>query len=528
MSMQLTIQAHIPQGAAIDATTEQSGIKRALILPGGGLRLSYAAGVMDELFKHGLTFSHMDGTSGGSLNLAMLLSGLTSSEICERWRSLKMRSTFSFMPLSNYLWPPCFVAASSSKAFRRKVYPQLGINFEKIRAATGLTASFNMCNFASKTNQVTQHTELTEDHLIAGMSLPATMPPVDINGSLYLDSGFIQDANLLDTVKAGANELWLVWVMGNIPSYRSGPLNAYVQMLEMSANGALIKELRLIEELNQRIENGEQPYGHQKPITLHLIKHAHPLPLDSALYTGAISHAELIEWGRKDAIRYFHHMTPAGVPLQPEILKMTAEKTGLQFKETMKGGFSLDATDPTDGLHKGQQAGTVLAMHATVGIAEMAGFIVDPEHTGTLIGTIDFPPLGMGIEAHSGVFNLFKPTEDPKLTLMVYELAFEHQGQSYYLAGRKEVRQGSIFKLWPETTTLYTQLHQGSDKSGPVIGAGTLSLGAVDLLKLLSTVTVTKADGFSSKVKTINAFTGFFARQLWATYVSHTVKNEQQ
>lgn len=299
MSVQPTIQAHTPQGAAVDATTEQSGIKRALILPGGGLRLSYAAGVMDELFKNGLTFSHMDGTSGGSLNLAMLLSGLTSSEICERWRSLKMRSTFSFMPLSNYLWPPCFIAASSSKAFRRKVYPQLGINFEKIRAATGLTASFNMCNFASKTNQVTQHTELTEDHLIAGMSLPATMPPVEINGSLYLDSGFIQDANLLDTVKAGANELWLVWVMGNIPSYRSGPLNAYVQMLEMSANGALIKELRLIEELNQRIENGEQPYGHQKPITLHLIKPEQPLPLDSALYTGAISHAELIEWGRK-------------------------------------------------------------------------------------------------------------------------------------------------------------------------------------------------------------------------------------
>lgn len=131
MSVQPTIQAHIPQGAAIGATTEQSGIQRALILPGGGLRLSYAAGVMDELFKNGLTFSHMDGTSGGSLNLAMLLSGLTSSEICERWRSLKMRSTFSFMPLSNYLWPPCFVAASSSKAFRRKVYPQLGINFEK-------------------------------------------------------------------------------------------------------------------------------------------------------------------------------------------------------------------------------------------------------------------------------------------------------------------------------------------------------------------------------------------------------------
>ena len=425
METQIQTQPHTPQGAAAD-TTEQSGIKRALILPGGGLRLSYAAGVMDELFKRGLTFSYMDGTSGGSLNLAMLLSGLTSTEICERWQSLKMRRTFSFMPLSNYLWPPSFVAASSSKAFRRKVYPHLGINFDKIRAAIGVQASFNMCNFATKTNQLIQHTELTEDHLIAGMSLPATMPPVDIHGTLFLDSGFIQDANLLDTVKAGANELWLIWVMGNIPEYRSGPLNAYVQMLEMSANGALIKELKLIAELNQRIQNGEQPYGHQQPITLHLIKPAQPLPLDSALYTGAISHAELIAMGRTDATTYFHSMTPAGVPLEPEILQMTAEHTGLQFKETMKGGFSLNATDPTDGLHKGQQAGTELAMHATVGITEMAGFISDPQHTGTLVGTIDFPPLGMGIEAHSGVFNLFQPTEDAKLTLMVYELAFEH------------------------------------------------------------------------------------------------------
>jgi predicted acylesterase/phospholipase RssA len=512
-------QSHIPQGAA--PATGSDGVQRALILPGGGLRLSYAAGVMDELFNQGLTFSFMDGTSGGSLNLAMLLSGLTSSDICQRWCSLKMRRTFSLMPLHNYLWPPCFVAASSSKAFRQKVYPHLGIDFEKIRAARGLKASFNCCNFATKTNQVIAHTELTEDHLIAGMSLPATMPPVDINGTLYLDSGFIQDANLLDTVKAGANELWLVWVMGNIPAYRSGPLNAYVQMLEMSANGALIKELRQLDELNQRILNGEQPYGHQKPVTLHLIKPAQPLPLDSALYTGAISHAELIDMGRQDARRYFATMTPQGVPFEAEILTMTTENTGLQFKETMKGGFSLNATDPTDGLHKGQQAGTELAMHATVGITEMAAFIQDAEHTGTLTGTIDFPPLGVGIPAHSGVFNLFKPTDDPELTLMVYELAFEHQGQSYYLAGRKEVRQGSIFKLWPETTTLYTQLHQGSDKTGPVIGAGTLSLGVIDLLKLLCTVTVTKADGFTSKVKTISAFTGFFARQLWATYVSH-------
>ncbi|WP_333607467.1 hypothetical protein [Arsukibacterium sp.] len=193
---------------------------------------------------------------------------------------------------------------------------------------------------------------------------------------------------------------------------------------------------------------------------------------------------------------------------------------GLTFNETMKGGFSLNATDPADGLQQSQQAGSALAMHATVDIDEMAAFIADRQHRGQLSGSIDFAPLGMAMPAHSGVFHLFKPTDDPSLTLMVYELAFEHQGQAYYLAGRKEVQQGSVFKLWHETTTLYTLLHQGTDASGPVIGAGILSLGMIDLLKLLSTVTVTKADGFTAKVKTVSAFTGFFARQLWRTYVS--------
>ena len=517
----MTAQAHIPQGAAADDSRLP---KRALILPGGGMRLSYAAGALAEIFAHDLKFQHMDGTSGGSLNLAMLLSGLKIDDICERWRTLNMRKTISFLPLGNYIWPPKFVAAGSAAAFREKVYPHLGIDFEKIRAAEGVQGTFNVCNFGQKMNEVILHQDMMEDFLVAGMSLPGTLPPVTIKDAVYLDSGFIQDANLLEAVKRGANELWLVWVMGNIPNYRSGPLNAYVQLLEMSANGALIKELQQIKDINARIANGEQLYGHQQPITLHLIKPAHPLPLDSALYTGAISHNDLIEMGRTDARAYFNSMKPEGVPFEPYILKMTTQKTGLQFKETMKGGFSLDAVDPRDGQTKGKQANTQLAMHATVSIDDMDAFVKDANHPGHLTGTIDFAPLGMGMVANTGVFNLFKPTDDPKLTLMVYELGFEHQGEAYYLAGRKEVRDGSVFKLWPETTTLYTQLHKGADKSGPIIGAGILTLGAVDLTKLVSTLTVTHADSFQEKIKTLGVFSGFFMRELWDTYVKQAHK----
>ena len=240
MTIETPQAAHTPQGAANDA---ENFPQRALILPGGGLRLSYAAGALQEIFAHDLLFQHMDGTSGGSLNLAMLLSGLDADEICTRWRSLNMFDTISFMPIKDCLSTKDFKGTSSSKGFRDKVYPHLGIDFVKIRAATGVQGTFNVCNFTNKMNQVIEHQQITEDFLIAGMSLPGTLPPVIIDDTAYLDSGFIQDANLMDAVKRGANELWLIWIMGNTPRYRGGALNIYVQMLEMSANGALQKEL---------------------------------------------------------------------------------------------------------------------------------------------------------------------------------------------------------------------------------------------------------------------------------------------
>ncbi len=510
--------SNIPQGAAANDATLP---KRALILPGGGLRLSYAAGALAEMLAHDLRFQIMDGTSGGSLNLAMLLSGLNIDEICDRWRSLNMLDTISLQSFKESVRDPHFISAGSSQAFRDKVFPHLGIDINKIRTAQGVQGTFNVCNFSTKMNTVIRHQDMTEDYLIAGMSLPGTLPPVQINGVNYLDSGFIQDANLMEAVKSGANELWLIWIMGNIPRYRSGVLNLYVQMLEMSANGALIKEIEEIQVINTRISNGEQVYGHHQPIRLHLIKPEHPLPLDSALYTGEINHTRLIEMGRTDARNYFNNMQQEGVQLEPSVLTMTEQNPGIFFKETMKGGFSLNTTDPKQGKNLGNQAGTELKMHAEVSIDDIDKFIEQAEHPGHLAGSIDFTPLGTGISAHTGVFNLFNPTDDPKLKLMVYELAFEHQGQNYYLAGKKEVREDPLFDLWSDTTTLYTQLHKGNDKSGDVVGAGILTLGVTDLIKLISTVKVTNAESGTDKVATIAKFGRFFMGELWDTYVRH-------
>ncbi len=191
---------------------------------------------------------------------------------------------------------------------------------------------------------------------------------------------------------------------------------------------------------------------------------------------------------------------------------------GIEFDETMTGPFALGESDPEAGRARGESAGTQLAMHATVRIPDLETFIADPRHTGGLEGRVDFAPLGMGLTARAGVFNLFAPGGEAGLKLMVYELAFDAAGESFYLAGRKEVRDDQGFDVWSDTTTLFTTLHAGNDATGAVRGAGVLGLGARDLMDLLSTVRVTGATSAAKRAATVARFGTFFMGELWDTY----------
>src|SRR3546814_15908453 len=108
----------------------------------------------------------------------------------------------------------------------------------------------------------------------------------------------------------------------------------------------------------------------------------------------------------------------------------------------MAGPFALGLGEPDAGADAGRRAGTTLAMHATVTVANLDAFIADPKHAGRLKGSIDFSPFGSDIAASSGAFNLFSPTAKATLKHMVYELAFKHDGKDHYLAGRKQWHDG--------------------------------------------------------------------------------------
>jgi predicted acylesterase/phospholipase RssA len=496
-----------------------AGPSRSLILSGGGMRVSYQAGAIRALLEEGLVFGHMDGTSGGAVNLALLLSGLSPEAMCDRWRTLPSQDFLSLRPLKKYLGSADLTALGDADGILERVFPHLGVDMGRVRAVSALAGTFNIFDYGRKVNRVFQHTEMDERLLVASMSLPGVLPPVERNGDVLLDSAFVQDVNLMEAVRRGAEELWVVWCLGNSARYRGGALRLYVQMLEMGANAALNRDLERIAEINERIARGDAPYGLGHPVRVHLILPERPLPLDPDLMTGRIDHATLIDMGYADAKRYLASVHTEGVPLSPESTIMKDTKPGISFRETMAGGFAMGETDPRRGREKGEAAGTRLAMHAAIDVGDIGGFVSDPQHAGAITGHVDFPPMGTSMPASHGVFKLFAPSGENGLKWMVYELGFQHQGKPYYLAGKKEVRVASVFKMWPATTTLYTRLHEGNDTSGRIVGAGVLTLGVGALLKLLSTMHSTNAPSLSEGVGAMARFGSFFSSELWRTYV---------
>ena len=316
--------------------------KRSLILAGGGMRVAYQAGVLVALEESGIQFHHVDGTSGGIFNTAMLASGLAPKEIAQRWRSLKVKNFVSGRKFSDYLKPFSMTGYADADNIRKKVFPHLGIDLHKIRSNASFTATFNVCNFSDKTVEAISNEQVLEDHLIAGVSLPLMMPALKIGQDWYTDAVWIKDAHLMEAVRRGAEELWLVWAIGNAPNYYPGAFNQYVHMIEMSANGALLEEFQQIKLINQMARQGLRNFSQTKPILLFVIKSPEPLPLDPDLFFNKINTRELINMGYAHSKSYLAEQPVSPTSMDVQATKNIDSGTVMSFRATFRGRLTWD------------------------------------------------------------------------------------------------------------------------------------------------------------------------------------------
>lgn len=481
------------------------------------MRVAYQAGALKALHDRGLRFSIADGASGGTMNLAALLSGLSPDQLCARWRTLDTPAFVSPRPLSAYLNFPATGALGDFDGITGRVFPHLGIEPARLRRAQGIDARFNVADFAEKRAVAIAHTDMSIELLCAGISLPLATPAVSWRGRTWTDSVWIRDSNLLGAVEAGADELWVIWCIGNTPVFKQGLLEQYVHMIELAAVGHLNFELAAIAQINRRIAAGERVGGRDKPIVVHLIRPPVPLPLDPDFLLGRIDAATLIALGHADACRYLEAAGAAGTTLSEAATQTPEPGQGVSFRETMRGFISLGATDPVAGA-RGPGAVPV-ALHATINIDDVGAFVRDPDHTGRLHGWLEAHRLGGWLPSCDGRFGLFTPTEDPDVSHMVYDMRLRAGGDDLYMRGRKHVALAGPWRLWPATTTLYVTLHAGKDENGPIVAAGVLRLGVGALFALLGTLIATGCDRPLKRWRAKGRFFAFFAASLWRIYV---------
>lgn len=495
--------------------------KRALMLAGGGLKVCYQAGVLQVwLDEAGLTFDHADGASGGTFNLAMYCQGMTGTQIANNWRNLD-----PFLPMdlnTSGLWPFSRSLLTTDN-IRTKVFPFWGLDWAAIRQSPRV-GTFNVFNFSKKQLEVVPQTAMTEDFAIAAVSLPMWFPPVTINGDTYFDSVYITDGNLEEAVRRGADEIWAIWTVSRRDQWRDGFVNEYFQIIETVADTNFFTYWKRIEESNRRIAAG-QPGEFGRAITLNLIEAE--VPVHYLLNFSKDRMAEAVNQGVQDARAWCR---ARNIPLQPgQVIQPVppSQVTSLRFTEEMKGHIALGVTATTHNEYRaaeeeGDDNDATFMFHLDISTSNVDAFITSPAHETRADGYIDSPLFGGRRPVSNGVVNLFVNQADPSKKNMFYRLFFTGaDARPYTLVGFKDIEGPSIREVWPETTTLYTQIlhgHVADGQSGPVVGSGILEIKPQDFFfKQLFSFRL-HGPSKAAELQAMQRFGAMFFGKVWDVY----------
>jgi hypothetical protein len=251
-----------------------------------------------------------DGASGGVFNLAQYCQGLSGKQIADNWRNFPVISSIS---LNWREYMRLFRAESllSYNKFRKVVLRnKWKLDWAIIRSSRRV-GTFNAYNFTKNQLVVRTQDQLDENFLIACVTLPIWFAPATIGGDRYIDAVYLTDANLIEAISKGADELWIIWTVSQKGVWKGGFINTYFQIIETSANGHLRRDLGRIEANNDAIANGGNgEFG--RPIKVEML--AAEVPLHYLINFRSSSFSAAVEQGVADARAWCRDR---GLPLKP-------------------------------------------------------------------------------------------------------------------------------------------------------------------------------------------------------------------
>lgn len=155
--------------------------KIGLALSGGGIRAVSHLGIMQALIDYGIEFSHISGTSAGSIGAAFFAEGYSPKEILTI-----IQETNLLKLLRPVLGSTGFVSILNTRSIINKYIPHN--SFHKL-----------------KTKVTISSVDLGEDRLVyftdgeldmsilASCCVPGIFKPIEINGHMYVDGGLLNN-----------------------------------------------------------------------------------------------------------------------------------------------------------------------------------------------------------------------------------------------------------------------------------------------------------------------------------------------
>jgi patatin-like phospholipase len=435
--------------------------RRSLVLGGGGARGAYQAGALRALQEAGLGFDHVDATSTGILNLALLLSGLDPEALAERWAC------------SALLELPCIGAPRAGRvgwgSAARDGLAQLaevGIDLSAINAAQGIEGTFNLADMTSQTQRVIGHRTLQASELLASVSLAGVMPPVSIGAAECGDAAWMQGVNLLEAVRRGAEEIWLVWCIGGAGRHESrDPL---ARCLELTASGTLATSLAYVAELNARIAAGDSPWGQRAPIRLEVIKPDYPLPFAPSDPIGAQDMQRLVQLGYADAWRRASRRPPGGDALDASATRLASPQSPVAFSERFTGQLGAAGSGAHDGRGVGARR---IELTLNVFVHRLTHFLGEPSGGAPLAGSVLWG--GVWLPLREGEFRA-DAARTPGLRRLTYRAEFQPKGAAAPLWLKLERRPSSRPAHAPDSGELHVSIGEGREEGAASIAQGVL------------------------------------------------------
>jgi cholesterol oxidase len=188
---------------------------------------------------------------------------------------------------------------------------------------------------------------------------------------------------------------------------------------------------------------------------------------------------------------------------------------GLSFRETMRGSVAV----PAGAAGPGRPGRVVLRLG--VEVPDLRTFLDDPVHAARLGGTVEVEGLTRGPAAvDRGSLHLLARIHGSRRRTMDYVVPFvDDDGVSWLLQGSKLVYRRGLIGPWQATTRMDVALTAPGDRYDALVPTGTVTIGVVDVARLLLSLRPTGTAGMGAAAATLLRFGGFFSGRVLRAFL---------